>query len=274
MRVTLADVARGAGQHDVANVVGAPLAHRDDVIAVVVVRQRLSAPKAPPRLLRIPSTKLRHRMFARHAAPFELMSLASEGALFRAVPSPSARFFRIARAMPLRVGEFSAEPRTGFLRAGCRGRFPLRPFPEPENLFELPSRGLRYFAAVSAVPALRACHDDMTPFAKNRFGPGAILELMTQFINKTLALPRPLLTFRALLLLGLRERGPRMGDILAAKSCIDSGANVRTGVVGLLRGFITLRTAAQEALILRTERGIDMIRGTLLSTQKYLGSYR
>jgi hypothetical protein len=73
---------------------------------------------------------------------------------------------------------------------------------------------------------------------------------MTQFINKTLALPRLFLALRTLLLFGLREWQARMGDILAAKSCIDSGANVRTGVVGLLRGFITLRTAAKETPII------------------------
>lgn len=229
MRVTLADVAGCAGQHDVANVVGATLAHRNDVIAVVVVRQRLPAPKAAPLLFRVTSAKLRHRMFARHAAPFELMLPALDGALFGVVAFPPLAslaaccwiagvlagsllgyLFRVS----FRVGLLLSEPRTGFLRP-FRLRGLLRSFPEPENLFELSGRGLRYFAAVSAVPSLRACHDDMTPFAKNRFGPGAILELMTQFINKTLALPRPLLTFRALLLLGLRERGPRMGDILA-----------------------------------------------------------
>lgn len=229
MRVTLADVTRGAGQHDVANVVGAPLAHRDDVIAVVVVRQRLPAPKAPPLLFRIPGAELRHRMFARHATTFEFVLPALDGALFGVVAFPSlassaacgwiagvlaGALLGYLFCISFRIGLLLPEPRTGFLRP-FRLQGSLRPFPEPKNLFELSSRGLRYFAAVSAVPSLRACHDDMTPFAKNRFGPGAILELMTQFINKTLALPRPLLTFRALLLLGLRERGPRMGDILA-----------------------------------------------------------
>lgn len=111
----------------------------------------------------------------------------------------------------------------------------------------------------------------MPVFAKDRFG---MFSPVACFVRKTTTLPSLFLALRALLLFGLREWRARMGDILAAKSCIDSGANVRTGFVGLLRGFITLRSPAQEALILRTERGIDMIRGTLLSTQKYLGSYR
>lgn len=131
MCVTLADVAGGARQHDVANIVRAALAHWNDVIAVVLLGQRLTAPKTPPLLVRISGAKLRRRVSAGHATTFELGAPALDGVLFRVVPFPPLASFAacgwIAGVLagfilgPLltiffRVGLFLPESRTSFLR--------------------------------------------------------------------------------------------------------------------------------------------------------------
>lgn len=114
----------------------------------------------------------------------------------------------------------------------------------PQRLVPAPFLLLR---AIPTRPTFRAFHHGMPVFAKNRFG---VFGPIPEIIRETFALPGLFLALRALLLFGLREWQARMGDILAAKARIDSGANVRTGVVGLLRGFITLRTAAKETPII------------------------